>query len=291
MVGSKGSGKTNTASELIDTLVSLGYDVFTNIHFFKKDNIKIARQKGKLADVNGHHYKDELSEHIHMITSLSQLILEILKCKNPRKIFILDEAGIHADSGSVTSRSTKTIKLLNRIIRHFDCCFVILTQTEGSVPPDLREKDVDYRFQMTKKFGKYYLIIGKKKEMHDEETGKRYVDFPRVKKFVMPLSRLPYDSKFPSGFDVDLDLKELLNRLSEVGDSVEIMDKGKGEAVVRQIIQEKKEGKKKKISKKDLIRSEFENDTEFSLRELSKKYNTSYQNVCNIHADFLRENE
>ena len=45
-----------------------------------------------------------------------------------------------------------------------------------------------------------------------------------------------------------------------------------------------------KLTKKDLIKTEFYNDTKLSLRGLAKKYKTSYQNVKNIHADFLREN-
>lgn len=43
--------------------------------------------------------------------------------------------------------------------------------------------------------------------------------------------------------------------------------------------------------KKDIIKSKFYNGTDLTLRGLAKKYKTSYQNVCNIHADFLQETE
>jgi len=36
---------------------------------------------------------------------------------------------------------------------------------------------------------------------------------------------------------------------------------------------------------------EFYNDTKLTLKGLAKKYKTSYQNVKNIHAEFLQETE
>jgi len=47
----------------------------------------------------------------------------------------------------------------------------------------------------------------------------------------------------------------------------------------------------KKLTKKILIKTEFFNNTNLTLRGLAKKYKTSYHNVCNIHAEFLRETE
>ena len=239
ITGSKGSGKTNLASLIMEILIVLGYEIWTNIHFFKKENIAIAIQKNKLARKKGHIYIEK-HQNIHMISSLSETLLGIINSVLGGKVFFLDEAGIHADSSVATSKNTRTIKQLNRIIRHFECAFVLLTQTPGSVPPDLRENDVDYHFKVKKTKTGYKVGIGKKKVMVDVE-GKEHVIFPIKKTLNIPLSRYPCDGKFPSGFNIDIDLKEALDRLSKIEDSIEIMDKGIGRKIIEEMIVEKKE--------------------------------------------------
>ena len=61
--------------------------------------------------------------------------------------------------------------------------------------------------------------------------------------------------------------------------------------IIEEMLRKQKEKEKPKVTKKDLIMAEFYNDTGISLKALAKKYKTSYQNVCNIHADFLQETE
>jgi|GEM_PF-3267568 len=244
VTGSKGDGKTNLAGVIKQTVVEiLGKEIWTNIHFFKIENVEKAKEIGKLADMPGHVYVPK-SELIHVVKSLSDVILGIVDSVLKGKMFILDEAGIHADSSSATSTNTKTIKQLNRIIRHFDCCFIIITQTKGSVPPDLREKDVDYHFKMKKtRFG-YIVEIGKKHVTEDEFTGEEKITFPTVERIRVPLCKYPLDGKFPTGFKIDISLKEALDRLSEVEDSIEMMDKGKGREIILEMIKEKEEQKK-----------------------------------------------
>ena len=244
VTGSKGEGKTNLAGVMKQTVVEiLGKAVWTNIHYFKIENIKKAKQIGKLADVKGHVYipKPEL---IHVIKSLSEVILGIVESFLEGKVFVLDEAGIHADSSEPSSKSTRTIKKLNRIIRHFDCCFIIITQTKGSVPPDLRKNDVDYHFRIKKTRQGYILAIGKKKVETDEFTGEEKINFPTVKSIRVPLCKYPLDGKFPTGFKIDINLKEALDRLSEVEDSIEMMDKGRGKKIILEMIGENKEKQK-----------------------------------------------
>lgn len=241
VTGSKGEGKTNLAGVIKQTLVEiLGKAVWTNIHYFKIENVEKAKQIGKLADVKGHVYipKPEL---IHVIKRLSEVILGVVESVLEGKVFVLDEAGIHADSSIGTSKSTRTIKQLNRIIRHFDCCFIIITQTKGSVPPDLRKNDVDYHFKIKKTRQGYILRIGKKKVETDEFTGEEKITFPTVKTIRVPLCKYPLDGKFPTGFKIDMDLKDALDRLSEVEDSIEMMDKGKGREIILDMIEGKKE--------------------------------------------------
>lgn len=294
ITGSKGDGKSNLASVIQETLVELlGFHIWTNEHFFGLKNIERAKKKKKLADIPGHVYIEK-PQQIHVVKSLSEVLLGIVDSVPTGKVFLLDEAGIHADSSVATGKSTRTIKQLNRIIRHFECCFIILTQTKGSVPPDLREKDVDYHFKMKKyKYG-YILEIGKKRVESDEFTGEEKITFPTVKKIRVPPTKYPYDGKFPTGFSVDIDLKEALDRLSEVEDSIEMMDKGFGKKIILEMIEEGKNGKNRKKVKtttKDSIKTEFYNDTKLTLKGLANKYKTSYQNVKNIHADFLQETE
>jgi len=157
ITGSKGDGKSNLAAVIQETLVELlGFYIWTNGHFFAMKNVKMAKKKNKLADIPGHIYVEK-PQQIHVVKSLSEVLLGIVDGVPTGKVFLLDEAGIHADSSVATGKSTRTIKQLNRIIRHFECCFIILTQTKGSVPPDLREKDVDYHFKMKKRKGRYVL--------------------------------------------------------------------------------------------------------------------------------------
>ncbi len=289
MVGSKGNGKTNTASIFMEALIDLDYEIWTNIHFFKRKNIKIALKKNKLPKKEGHDYIEKPLQ-VHVVNSLSQVLLGIVDSGPRRKAFFLDEAGIHASSSRATSKETNTIKDLNKIIRHFESCFVLLAQVESDVPPNLREKDCDYRFEMRRNRGDYVLEIGIKKEMKDEDTGRKFIDFPVIKRFKISLSKYPYDGKFPTGFTIDLNLKEVLDKLSEVDDSVEIMDKGLGKEIIIGMLNGNKK-KKPKATTKDMIMTEFYNETKLTLKGLAKKYNTSYQNVVNIHSKFLQKDE
>ncbi|MBS3778671.1 MAG: hypothetical protein KGY50_05225 [Candidatus Thermoplasmatota archaeon] len=289
MVGSKGSGKTNSAAVFMETLVNLGYEIWTNIHFFKKENIEIAIEKNKLSNVKGHVYRTKPPE-IHVASKLSDTLLGIVNSTSGGKAVFLDEAGIHASSSRATSKETNTIKDLNKIIRHFESCFVLLAQVEGDVPPNLRDKDCDYQLDM-KKYStfKRRLDLGVKREIKNPDTGKKYIDFPRVKSFFIPLSHFPCDGKFPTGFMIDIDLKEALDRLSEIEDSVEIMDKGKGVEVLQEMIEEvklEKKNKKRKISKKELAFNIFKNGFDGNLKQLAKTLNISYDYAKHLHLEF-----
>jgi hypothetical protein len=243
MTGPKGSGKTNTAGVLMEDLYALGYKTWTNIHFFKEENFLIAKEKNKLANVEGHKYVSKPST-IYPVSKLSETLLGIVNSNEAGKAFFLDEAGIHASSGRATSKATNTIKDLNKIIRHFECAFILITQTKGSVPPDLREKDVDYHFKLWKSKKGHNLSVGVRTIQTNNKTGEDYITFPIKSNFLIPLSHFPLDGKFPTGFSIDIDLKECLDRLSEIPDSIDIMEKGKGEEIIREMLDDKKETEK-----------------------------------------------
>ena len=270
VTGSKGDGKSNLAAKIQETLIELlGYYTWTNGHFFAMKNVEKAKKKRKLVDIPGHIYVDK-PQQIHVVKSLSEVLLGIVDSVPTGKVFLLDEAGIHSDSSVSTGKSTRTIKQLNRIIRHFECCFIILTQTKGSVPPDLREKDVDYHFKMRKTRGVYILEIGKKRVETDEFTGEDKITFPTVKTIMVPPTKYPYDGKFPTGFKVDIDLKDALDRLSDVEDSIEMMDKGKGREIILKMIEENKKTEENGINDADLVREILQRHPDIKTSKLSE---------------------
>ena len=286
VTGSKGDGKTNLGSVIQETLVELlGYKTWTNMHFFAPENIAEAIKRKKLANVSGHIYVEK-PQQIHVVKSLSEVLLGIVDSVSGGKVFILDEAGIHADSSVAASKSTRTIKQLNRIIRHFECCFIILTQTKGSVPPDLREKDVDYQFKMKKYRYSYVLEIGKKSVEPNIFTGEDTITFPIVQKIKVPLSKYPVDGKFPTGFNIDINLKEALDRLSEVKDSIEMMDKGRGKEILTELIYG--ESSESMDSKKEAVTKEFLNGSPLTLSELSKVYGIGLKTIKRYYTEFLK---
>ena len=233
LLGLKGKGKTNVASLLIKEAVDRGYHVYTNIHFFTLSQIPIAIGKGLLAKRHdGISYK-KVPEEVHVCSSLRELLLGL--CNEQKKVTILDEGGIHADSSSATSKSTRTIKQLNRIIRHFDSSFGIITQTKGSLPPDLREKGLDVELNVEMRYGQRYLQCGKRGEYRDEDTGETKAFFPIVSTFgPLPLAEYPFDSKFPSGFSIDVDLKGVLDQLSKLPSTINVIS-GEGRKIIEEI--------------------------------------------------------
>jgi len=233
LLGLKGKGKTNVASVFVKEAVDRGYHVYTNIHFFDVEDVGKAINKGLLAKrSDGKAYK-KVPEEVHVCSSLKELLLGL--CSEHRKVTIIDEAGIHADSTSAMSKSTRTIKQLNRIIRHFDSSFGLITQTKGSISPDLREKGLDVELNVIMTGSKRYLQCGKRSEYKDEDSGEIRAGFPIVSTFgPIPLAEYPYDSKFPSGFSIDVDLKDALDKLSKLRSTIDVVG-GRGYEIIKNL--------------------------------------------------------
>ena len=233
LLGLKGKGKTNVASAIIQEAIDRGFWVFTNIHFFPLDQVALAISKGLLATRHdGKSYK-RVPPEVVVCSSMKQLLLEL--CSSRKKITILDEAGIHADSSIAMSHSTRTIKQLNRVIRHFDSSFGLITQTKGSIPPDLREKGLDVEMNVVMRGRDRFLECGKRGEFRDEDTGEVRAHFPVVSKFgPIPLAEYPFDSKFPSGFTIDVDLKEALDKLSTLTSTIDVVS-GQGRKIIESL--------------------------------------------------------
>ena len=101
ILGGKGSGKTNFTSAIMRLLVSLGYEIYTNIHFFDYEDVAKACNRGKLP--KGVTYL-RVPQEIHTVATLSELLYGLLR-PGMKAVFI-DEAGIVSPTG--ISKDTKT---------------------------------------------------------------------------------------------------------------------------------------------------------------------------------------
>ena len=89
---------------------------------------------------------------------------------------------------------------------------------------------------VTWKGRKRILECGKRKGLRNQETGEWFVDFPIVSKFgPIPLAQYPVDGKFPSGFELDIDLKEALDILSREESTLDIVEGGRGKEIIKML--------------------------------------------------------
>ena len=267
--GPKGSGKSNFACVLMELLVQLGYEIWTNIHFFgygienKEEWTKEIAQACNIDYLKKGIRYLQVPPQIHVFSELSELMYGL--CIYGTKVVFLDEAGIIAESG--TSSKTATIKRLATIIRHFDACMVNISALMGSVAPALREGHVDYEFNTRTE--KRKVTIGQRVENTDEMTGMKYATFPVVKTWQKtPHTKLAHDSFFISDMVVDLDLKKLLEQLCKARSSVHMIS-GYGKACIDKLMEESP--KHVADTTKSKIFKEFDLGN-FNYDNLTKKY-------------------
>lgn len=270
MLGQKGAGKSNTASVIIKDLSDMGYEIWTNIHFFEYKEIGKACNRGKLP--KGVQYQ-RVPGNVHTFSTLSELLYGLLE-PGPKAVF-LDEGGIVAHTG--TSKNTKTIKKLAYIIRHFDCALTLITQVATSVPPHLREELVDYQLKILKE-GKHRLLIIKEREVALDEFENEYINFRERKTYGhIPKSVLPYDGDFPSTLDFNIDLDKALAELGKLKSSIEVEEKGK--EIIDKLIEEKN---KTKLTLKDQIIELLQSPKNFKYAEIADILGTSEGYVYNV---------
>jgi len=230
LLGGKGSGKTNMSAVFMKDLVEYGYQCFTNIHFFKLDDVGKAINQHKLK--SGIDYKMKPSQ-IHVVSSLSELLLGL--CSKGKKVVFIDEAGISVATG--VTKSTKQMVQLAYILRHFDACIVFIAQTRGSLPPDIREKlcDIEMETGYARQDGKRYRIITlSRTEIAMDDYNNKYTNFIPFDKLITIPTDIPFDSNYPTGFDVDMKLETVLKELSKLGNSMEVEKHGR--AVIQRLI-------------------------------------------------------
>lgn len=263
LLGQKGAGKSNAASVIIKELSDLGYEIWTNIHFFEYAEIGKACNRGKLP--KGVRYQ-RVPGNVHTFSTLSELLYGLLE-PGPKAVF-LDEGGIVAHTG--TSKNTKTIKKLAYIIRHFDCALTIITQVATSVPPHLREELVDFQLKINKE-GKRRLLIIKEREVALDEFENEYINFRERKTYGnIPKTILPYDGDFPSTLDFDINLDKALSELGKLKSSIEVEERGK--EILDKLCEEKNNND---FSKKDKIIDLIKSPKKLTYSEIAEIANSS----------------
>ena len=275
--GKMRAGKSNLASFLVEKGVDLGYYVYTNIHFFRYEQIEEAIKKRKL--LKGIQYRRKPSE-ITTVTKISGLLYGLFK--TDKNITILDETALFASSSMGTSKKVRWLKALTFTIGKLDSSLILIAQDKGSVIPMLRKTLVSYEIRVRKinswkRMATIYFI--------PESDGEEEVEAKPIKvwKNLKP-TRLPFDSKGLVKFDFDIDIEEFFNRIAEYNslDAIEhaplILDK---------MLEENKTRLEKKKSKKELITEIVQETPKITTREiihiLSKKgINVNRQYVSQV---------
>jgi len=238
LIGLPGAGKTNLASNFIDMLSLRGYNIYTNINFFKKDVIPKAINLKKIPPPTNFDYIPAPS-NIHTIRSLSEMFIGLLTTE--KNVTILDEAGIHASSGRATSKNVQNWKELAFIIRHLSSSLLLIAQSKKSVVPDLRETLVEFelRVRQVNSYDRMFTVATSVEKI-DEYTGESSIAFEVAdgdEYHQIPPSRLPFDSKDFPYFDMDIDLHEALKGLKEY-DSITVRENNNGIDVIRGLQQQ-----------------------------------------------------
>ena len=203
-------GKTNIAVDLGFRAIDHGYNVLSNIIFFKEKNLEKAKAKGWLSpDID---YKSVPSKFKY-VPLASQLVLEASLEED--NIMILDESGMIASTYKALSNTSVQMRYLGYSIRKVGGCLIILAQTKGSVVPDLREELVNYELHIQRETdGSRTLDILKRNEFFDTEKKEYDIDFlPYDKLKEIPQACIPFDTKSTAGFIWDVNLPDIYHEI------------------------------------------------------------------------------
>jgi len=320
ITGDKGGGKTHFAVWMITALIQLGFEVYTNILFKKCTGV----------DENGRkQFVEAYPLHVTKVVSLTDLIKKI--CKNllinpyQRSVFFWDEI---QNSLSAYDWNTELFKALIKFIsvsRKFGlddyknkingglCVVVMSPSFYRGIPAGIRE-ELDNAFLKDEELyewfmrnypdGRFYnlkeLVFykhGRRNILDDRTIGEplevgtcSLCDERNCKVGEYVYSQKAFGFLEFGSFDNGKEMK-LKDFQDFLGYASLYLPEDLPEKILEYLKGDKQEEKTESITTKDLIKTEFYNDTKLTLKGLAKKYKTSYQNVCNIHADFLREKE
>ena len=229
-------GKTNLAVDLGFKAIEHGFNVLSNIIFFKTQNIEKAKEKGWLSkDIE---YKS-IPNKFKYVSLASQLVLEASLHEN--NIIILDETGMIASTYKALSNTSVQMRYLGYSIRKLGGCIIILAQTKNSVVPDLREELINYEVHIKRELeGTRTLEILKRNEFFNLEKKEYDIDFlPYDTLQDIPRAIIPFDTKSTAGFIWDLNLPDIYYEIILQGyDAIEVREHLP--EIVRALIADKK---------------------------------------------------
>ena len=206
IIGRPKMGKTNVTVDMATRAIERGYNVYSNIIFFKPWNVERAIKKGWLSkDIE----YQETPKSFQYVPIASELILKASSTEP--NVIIIDEAGTTASAYKALSNTAVQMRYLGYNIRKIGGCLIIIAQAKRSVVPDLREELVNYEIHLKRNLeGHRDLEILKRHETFNYDKKEYDIDFlPYDTLEEVPLAYIPYDTKSTAGFIWDVNLYDI----------------------------------------------------------------------------------
>ena len=206
VIGRPKMGKTNVTVDMATRAIERGYNVYSNIIFFKPWNVERAIERGWLSkDVE----YQEIPKNFQYVPIASELVLKASMTEP--NVIIIDEAGTSASAYKALSNTSVQMRYLGYNIRKVGGCLIIIAQAKRSVVPDLREELVNYEIRLEKTAnGGRGLDILKRHETYNPTKKEYDIDFlPYDDLEDVPIAYVPYDTKSTAGFIWDVNLYDI----------------------------------------------------------------------------------
>ena len=129
----------------------------------------------------------------HEVSRLSELLINIYKYKDKRKLFIMDEAGIHISHRTSMSSSNIIFMHLSKLLRKLKTDWILISQREG-IDKEIREFATIWTNKENKNKAK---VI----ELFDEEPHTYYITN-------IPKTSIKYDTNDVADFKIDIHVKD-----------------------------------------------------------------------------------
>lgn len=271
------AGKSNMASYLIEMGIPLGYHFYTNMKFYQYDTPEFHEALDEEILTQDKDYYRKVPFEVHTVDSYSELFLGLNQTK--QNITIMDEAIVIAGSKKGVSKDIRWFEDFITQSGKFHTAIILISQAKGKLSTLIKEDLPNFEIKMFKiSKNNRYAEVWFNPPKNDPEEPDQKRTWPDI-----PPSRYAYDHLAPGGFEPDMDIEKFFNMIGKLK-SIEV--KKKLPAIIEECKLKSKIVLKKK-TKKELIMNEFYNNTNLTMKGLAKKYDTSYQNVCNYHRIFL----
>jgi hypothetical protein len=204
------AGKSNLASFLIEMGVPLGYHFYTNMLFYDYDEIDNAVAEGILKQKKS--YYRRVPPEVHTATAMSEFFLGLNSTR--QNISLLDESLLFAASKKGSSRDIRWFEGFITQIGKFRSSIALIAQAKSKLATIIKEDIPSIEFKVFKvSYYHRYAEIWYNPPQSGENAEESYKldEWDNI-----PASRYPYDSYAPAGFDYDIDVEALINRISKM---------------------------------------------------------------------------